>query len=70
MGQLRKSKGEHVALADALVARDAVAAERIVTTHITKRIEDVIEVVKQGISNIYMDMGDDISKRIIEEAQT
>ena len=70
LGQLRKSKGEHVALAEALVARDAVTAERIVTTHITKRIEDVIEVVKQGISNIYMDMGDDISKRIIEEAQT
>ena len=68
-GQLRKSKNEHIALADALVIRDAATAEQIILNHITKRMEDVIEVVRQGISNIYLDMGDDISSRIIEEAQ-
>lgn len=65
--RLQKSKGEHIALADALVARDADRAEAIVTAHIAKRMDEVVEVVRHGITSIYMDEDSDPSERVIEE---
>jgi len=67
--RLQKSKSEHIALADALVARDADEAERIVTAHIAKRMDEVVEVVRHGITSIYMDHEGDPSERVIEEVQ-
>ncbi len=67
--KLQKSKGEHIALADALVARDADQAEAIVVAHIAKRMDEVVEVVRHGIASIYMDENSDPSERVIDEVQ-
>lgn len=65
--RLQKSKGEHIALAEALVARDADRAEMIVTAHIAKRMDEVVEIVRHGIASIYMHHEDDPSERVIEK---
>ncbi len=70
LGRLRKSKDEHVALMQALLDRDADQAATIINAHIGKRMDQVTEVVRHGISNIYMDMGGELSEQIVEEGQT
>lgn len=67
MGRIRKSKEEHVMIADALVARDGNAAAALLGGHISKRMDEVVEVVRHGISNIYMNMVDELSETILTE---
>ena len=65
MGRIRGSKDEHRRLMEALIARDAEAAEATVSGHIARRMDEVVEVVRQGISTIYMDTTDDLMAKVL-----
>ncbi len=67
MGQIRKSKDEHIQVIEALIARDEVKAASILGDHISKRMDEVIDVVRQGISTIYMNTIDDLSEMVLLE---
>jgi DNA-binding GntR family transcriptional regulator len=67
IGKVPKSKEEHIRVMDALMARDADAASNLMTGHIAKRMDQVVDVVRQGISNIYMNTVEDLSEKILAE---
>ena len=64
-GALRRSKDEHRALMAALIARDAEQATAIITSHVGKRMDQVTDVVREGISALYMDPDADLSQEIL-----
>ncbi len=68
LDRLQRSKGEHKQVMQALLARDADEAARVLGNHISKRMDQVQDTVRHGISNIYMEGSEDISTQIIEEA--
>lgn len=68
LGRVQRSKDEHKQVMQALMSRNADEASNILGGHIVKRMDQVQEAVRHGISNIYMDGSDEISTRIIEEA--
>ncbi|NNJ75900.1 MAG: GntR family transcriptional regulator [Anderseniella sp.] len=68
LGRVQRTKDEHKQVMQALMDRDAELSARILGSHIAKRMDQVQEAVRHGISNIYMDGTDEISDRIIEEA--
>lgn len=68
LGRVQRSKVEHKQVMQALMSRNADEASNILGGHIVKRMDQVQEAVRHGISNIYMDGSDEISTRIIEEA--
>ena len=49
--------GEHVMIADALVARDAARADRVMSEHLDRRAEEIVAVVREGYSRIYLPQG-------------
>jgi DNA-binding GntR family transcriptional regulator len=65
--RLKSSKSEHIAIADALVARNAGQAADIMTAHIARRMDQVTAVVAQGISTIFMDQAAQVSDRVLVE---
>lgn len=67
MGKIRKSKDEHVQVMQALLNRNAELAEDLLGEHISKRMDEVIDVVRHGISTIYMDSVDDLSGMVLTE---
>ncbi|NOC47680.1 GntR family transcriptional regulator [Ruegeria sp. HKCCD7559] len=69
MDRVQKSKNEHKHVMQALLDRDADEAARVLAAHITKRMDQVQDAVRHGITNIYMEGAEDISTRIIEEEQ-
>ncbi|WP_209835541.1 GntR family transcriptional regulator [Ruegeria sp. HKCCE3926] len=69
MDRVQKSKDEHKRVMQALLDRDADEAARVLAAHITKRMDQVQDAVRHGITNIYMEGAEDISTRIIEEEQ-
>lgn len=69
MGRLHRSKEEHKQVMQALLERNADEAARVLGAHIAKRMDQVQDAVRQGISSIYMEGSEVISTRIIEEAQ-
>jgi DNA-binding GntR family transcriptional regulator len=69
MGKLRKSKSEHVAVMEALLARDADRASEVLGRHIAKRLDQVTEGVRQGISNIYMNTVDELATQVLLEEE-
>lgn len=69
MDRLHRSKDEHKQVMQALLDRNAEGAACVLGAHIAKRMDQVQEAVRQGISSIYMEGSDVISARIIEEAQ-
>ena len=69
MDRVQKSKDEHKHVMQALLDRDADEAARVLAAHITKRMDQVQDAVRHGITSIYMEGAEDISTRIIEEAQ-
>ncbi|NOD86629.1 GntR family transcriptional regulator [Ruegeria sp. HKCCD6119] len=69
MDRVQKSKDEHKHVMQALLDRDADEAARVLAAHITKRMDQVQDAVRHGITNIYMEGAEDISTRIVEEAQ-
>lgn len=68
LDRVQRSKDEHKRVMQALMDRDAATAAEVLGRHITKRMDQVQDAVRQGISNIYMEGSEDISTRIIEEA--
>ncbi|MCG7521861.1 GntR family transcriptional regulator [Ruegeria sp. Ofav3-42] len=68
LDRVQRSKDEHKRVMRALLNRDADEAARVLSAHITKRMDQVQDAVRHGISNIYMKGSEDISARIIEEA--
>ncbi|MBT8458803.1 MAG: GntR family transcriptional regulator [Boseongicola sp.] len=68
LGRVQRTKDEHKQVMQALMDRDAELSARILGSHIAKRMDQVQEAVRHGISNIYMDGTDEISDRIIEGA--
>lgn len=69
MDRVHRSKDEHKQVMQALLNRNADEAARILGGHIAKRMDQVQEAVRQGISSIYMEGSEVISTRIIEEAE-
>ena len=63
--RVRTTKGEHRAIIDALLARDADLASQRMSGHITRRMDQVIDAVKEGISHIYMGEAESVSQRMI-----
>ncbi len=52
--RLPYTRGEHEALVAALEARDADACAGVLTTHIGKRLDQIVAVVRRGISRLYV----------------
>jgi DNA-binding GntR family transcriptional regulator len=46
--------GEHVMIADALVERDAEQACKVMSEHLHRRAEEIVAVVREGYSRIYL----------------
>lgn len=67
LDRVQRSKEEHKRVMQALIDRDADAAAAALGRHIVKRMDQVQDAVRHGISNIYMEGSDDISARIIGE---
>ncbi|WP_170333682.1 GntR family transcriptional regulator [Ruegeria arenilitoris] len=67
LDRVQRSKEEHKQVMQALMNRDADAAAATLGRHIVKRMDQVQDAVRHGISNIYMEGSDDISARIIGE---
>ncbi|WP_170759816.1 GntR family transcriptional regulator [Ruegeria lacuscaerulensis] len=68
LDRVQRSKEEHKRVMQALMERDADGAAEALSRHIAKRMDQVQDAVRHGISNIYMEGSEDISARIIEEA--
>jgi len=66
--RVRASKAEHKAIAEALALRDADRAEDILSAHITRRMDQVVDAVREGLSNIYMSGSEELTRRVIQEA--
>ncbi|WP_368040266.1 GntR family transcriptional regulator [Ruegeria atlantica] len=67
LDRVQRSKGEHKRVMQALMDRDADEAARVLSAHISKRMDQVQESVRHGISSIYMEGPEEISARVIEE---
>jgi len=70
LGALRTSKSEHVRIMQALAARDADLAATVMGAHIAKRMDQITDAVRHGISSIYMDQPGALADRMLsgEEA--
>ncbi len=49
-----QSLGEHLAIARSLQERNASAVKKALEQHISRRMEDVVEVIRRGIAKIYI----------------
>lgn len=65
--RLRRSKEEHIHIMQVLRARDADRAAELVRRHIEKRMDQVTDVVREGISNIYMNSAAELSAQLLVE---
>lgn len=68
LDRVHRSKDEHKQVMQALLDRDQDTAAQALAAHISRRMDQVQEAVRQGISSIYMEGSETISTRIIEEA--
>ena len=62
-----RTKGEHAAIMDTVEARDAPKATDLMTTHITKRMDQIVAAVREGYSSIYMDGPEQVFTRRLTE---
>ncbi len=69
LDRVHRSKDEHKRVMQALLDRDPNEAARVLGAHIARRMDQVQDAVRHGISSIYMDGSEDISARIIEEVE-
>ncbi len=65
--RLRHSKEEHVQIMEALTRRDGDATAEVLGRHIDRRMDQVVDSVKQGIANIFMNTTDEMTSRVIGE---
>ena len=66
--RVRTTKGEHLLIMEALQARDADTAVTVMQNHIDKRMDQVVDAVKEGYSNIYMNGPESLFDRVIERS--
>ncbi|EEE35630.1 transcriptional regulatory protein [Rhodobacteraceae bacterium KLH11] len=66
--RVQRSKDEHKRAMQALMDRNADEAAQVLGAHISKRMDQVQDAVRAGISSIYMEGSENISARIVEEA--
>ncbi len=66
--RVKASKQQHRAILQALLDRDEDRAGDALADHISRRKDEVVAAVKEGISNIFMDGADELMARVIEEA--
>lgn len=52
--RVKNTKGEHKAVMDALLARNADLAAEVMGNHIRRRMDQIVASVKEGFSSIYM----------------
>jgi DNA-binding GntR family transcriptional regulator len=52
-GRRRHTQAEHLAIVEALCARDAAAAASLLRRHIARRLDQIIDVIKAGFGEIY-----------------
>lgn len=64
--RIRRSKAQHIAIMDALEARDGERAADVMGEHIGKRMDQILEAVRQGIASIYVDGGTVLQDRVLE----
>lgn len=57
------TRTEHARMVEALLARDGPAAEALMERHITRRMDQVVDAVREGISHIYLDGSDALAAR-------
>ncbi|HEU5415385.1 MAG TPA: GntR family transcriptional regulator, partial [Candidatus Angelobacter sp.] len=50
-----RSLGDHVTVARALEARDAETAIKAIEEHVTRKLQDMVQVVRRGIARIYVE---------------
>lgn len=53
-GRRATTQAEHRAIVLALQRRDAKLAEQLLTAHISRRLDQIVEVVKSGVAEIYL----------------
>ena len=68
-GRVQTSKEEHKRVMAALIVRDQQAAANAMQAHITRRMDQITDAVRDGISSIYMDGAGAVPDRIIEGVQ-
>ena len=68
VARVRTTKSEHRAIIDALMERNADTAAEIMSVHISRRMDQIVEAVKEGISNIYISSPDELYGRALAEA--
>jgi len=69
-GRVQASKQEHKRVMAALLERDEATAADAMQAHITRRMDQITDAVRDGISSIYMDGAGAVPDRIIEEVET
>ena len=67
--RVHRSKDEHKRVMQALTNRDADESAYVLGTHVAKRMDQIQDAVRHGISSIYMEGSEDISTRVIKEAE-
>ena len=67
--RVHTTKGEHTAIMEALLKRDSETAAATLEGHIAKRMDQVVDAVKEGISTIYMDSAHNLADSLVEEMQ-
>ncbi len=65
--RVTETKAEHRKMAEALVARRADKAADVMADHIGRRMDQVVEAVKEGLSSIYMDGAEALGQRVLED---
>lgn len=50
-----RSLGDHITVARALEARDAETAIKAIQQHVTRKMQDMVQVVRRGIARIYVE---------------
>ena len=66
--RIKASKQEHRDILRAMMQRDADRAGDLLSAHISQRLDQVVDAVKEGISSIYMGQADALMSRVLEEA--
>lgn len=53
-GRRAKTQNEHAHVLDLLVARDAEGCAKAINAHIARRLDQIVEVIREGFARIYM----------------
>jgi DNA-binding GntR family transcriptional regulator len=66
-GRVKASKTQHAAIMAALEARDGDRAAALMGQHIEKRMDQILASVRAGIASIYVDGGEVLGERVLQE---